>query len=40
MIEVHTTLAICTLGPDKVALIERWLYWSSSVPEFLSKSIP
>ena len=23
IIEVHNTLAICTLGPDKVALLER-----------------
>ena len=23
--EVHNTLAICTLGPNKVVTIERWL---------------
>ena len=27
IIEVHNTLAMCTLGPNKVALIERWLLY-------------
>ena len=33
IIEVHNTLAICTSGPNKVALLERWLLYSDHIIE-------